>query len=228
MEIPGSYPEIQYSSCGGICAAWNPEKKTLLIGKHNYLMREVDTLPHTEKGNWRCCFRLEKRYIRAALYKEEGHAREVHVCVDLTNDCWDIKIGCVPLCSDSSTSEDGLVFVQQIPTSIGVKYVFDGNVSHTIEAECNDTVPNEPLFCLSAPSGKYCYLKLLHKLYLPKTREFMSMPFNGYLEWMDDIHDVVCVETLVGFRELWHREGTKWVLFRRLTSKHYVNKLPVR
>ena len=232
MQVPRYYPTLLYSACGGVCAGFSREESKILIAKHNYLLREVDVYPviGRRQGEWEACFRIEKNYIRCALYTAGSEGKEVHVTVSLLNDCWDVCIDeNVVICTDTSTSDDGAVFVQQRPTKKGVRYTFNHDSNHTLDVDCTDTVPNEPLFTLSTPAGKWVYVKLLNRVYLVKSRTLVATPFDGYLEWMDDDHGVACVETLSGFRELWRLTDRKtWVLVKRISAKLHINGLPVR
>lgn len=228
MQVPAYYSSLQYSACGGVCAGFSREESKILIAKHNYLLREFEI--EKREGEWEACFRIEKQYIRCALYNPGSEDKEVHVTVSLLNDCWEVHFDeDVIICTDTSTSDDGSVFVQQRPTKKGVRYTFNHDPKHTLDVECTDTVPNEPLFTLSAPAGKWMYAKLLNKVYVIKSRTLVATPFGGFLEWMDDDHGVACVETLTGFRELWrltHRNT--WELVKRINARLHVNGLPVR
>lgn len=230
MQVPDEYPTLRYSACGSVCAAFNADKAAVLVGTVGYLMREIDVYPFTSKRStpWEACFRIEKHFVRAALYTSENDQVEVHVTVAL-KDCWKVCIEEVPICTDSSCSEDGLMFVQQRPTKMGVHYTFNHDPAHTVELECPESVPNEPLFLFSSPAGAWVYMKLKNMLYIIKTRTFIELPFSGMLEWMDDTHSVICVETPTGFRELWrYTQKKKWELVKRIDKKFHVDGLPVR
>ena len=232
MNVPNYYRSLHFSPCGGICAGYSSKESKIIVAKHNYLLREIDVYPFTsqKKETWEAAFRIEKHYIRAALYTPDSTDKELHVTISLKDDCWDVHFDPeVVITTDSSCSDNGSVFVQQFPSRQGVRYTFNHNQNHTLEVPCTDVVPNEPLFMLSAPCGSWVYLKLLQKLYVPKTRTFLSVPFEGMLEWMDDTHSVVCVETLTGFRELWQFTPKKnWRLVKRIHNKLHINGLPVR
>lgn len=232
MQVPDEYPTLQYSACGGTCVGFCAKESKILVGKHNYLLKEIDVYPFTQKREeeWEACFRIEKHYIRVSLYTPGGSDKEVHVTISLIDDCWDVRVEeDVIICTDTSCSEDGAVFVQQRPTRKGVTYTINHDPNHTLDVACSDTVPNEPLFMLSVPSGKWVYLKLPNKLYLPASRSFVAIPFCGYLEWMDDAQGIACVETLAGFRELWRLTNRKtWQLAKRINKKLHVHGFPVR
>ena len=79
----------------------------------------------------------------------------------------------------------GLFLCSSDPPKEGVRYTFNHDPKHTLDVECTDTVPNEPLFTLSAPAGKWMYAKLLNKVYVIKSRTLWPLRLAAFWSgWM--------------------------------------------
>lgn len=198
FEIPDYYEFLEFSVCGCVAAGYSDtQKKIIVVERGSGRKREIDVSAHLYMDKqYHNLFRIEKKQVYACLF----HCADVefHVQVNMRGKKWKVHTEFTDQFTDMTISNEGRVVVLQSHELGQLKYTFkeDNCLVTTLCTPPPSMCSEEPMLMLSHPAGKYCYIKTLGKLFIPKTQTQITMPFKtpfAYMEWIDDVHDVCFV-----------------------------------